>query len=307
MADMINDMMDFEDEIDFENMDVESELEVSDTNITCENSVKLYLREMGSIKMLSADEERRLAEAAANGDKHAQEQLIEANLRLVVSIAKKYMGRGLSFLDLIQEGNLGLITAVQKFDYTMGYKFSTYATYWIKQAISRAIANQSRVIRVPVHMIENMTKLKRAEVALMQVYGRMPSNEELAKNLGVKVSFIKEIRSYMADATSLDIQVGDEEDTTIGSFIEDTSNPNPHDLYAQQEVYRVVFEVLKSLDEREAEVLTLRFGLGGKEPKTLEEVGEIYHLTRERIRQIETKALRKLRHPSRAKMLRDLM
>lgn len=308
MANMIVDFEDF-DENGTEDVDL-TELNVKEdpsTTVVCANSVKMYLRGIGQINLLTSDEEKIIAEKAKNGDTVARDQLIESNLRLVVSIAKKYMNRGLSFLDLIQEGNIGLMKAVDKFDYSLGYKFSTYATYWIKQAISRAIANQGRTIRIPVHMYEDIGKVRKTETELIQTLHHKPSDAEIAKAMNVKLDFIKEVRSYMADTTSLDIQVGDEEDTTIGSFIEDTSIEGPADAFGQDELHSALMSVLHTLDDREAEVIAMRFGLGGVKPMTLEDIGKKFGVTRERIRQIETKAMRKLRHPSRSKMLKDFM
>lgn len=300
--------------IDFDGFDVDDmefdDLEMladTSTSVACANSVKLYLRNIGQINLLTVEQERIIAEKANQGDSYARDQLIEANLRLVVSVAKKYMNRGLSFLDLIQEGNLGLMKAVDKFDSSLGYKFSTYATYWIKQSISRAIANQARTIRVPVHVFEDIGKLRKAENEFTMAMNRTPSDEELAKVMGVKVSTIVEIRSYMADTTSLDIQIGDEEDTTIGSFIEDTSVENPMETFNQMELHTALFNLLDTLDIKESQVLTMRFGLDGNKPMTLEDIGHNLGVTRERIRQIEAKALRKLRHPSRSKMLKDFI
>ena len=308
MEEILN--IDFEnfDDADLEDADF-SDIEVEDPskNIPCANSVKLYLRSIGQINLLTAEEEKAIAERVKAGDPKAREELIAANLRLVVSLAKKYMNRGLSFLDLIQEGNIGLMKAVDKFDYTLGYKFSTYATYWIKQAISRAIANQARTIRIPVHMYENINKVRMGENKLMQSLHRKPSNREIAAAIGESEAFVTEAKSYMADTTSLDIQVGDEEDTTIGSFIEDTSIESPVDSFNDNELHSALVNVLNTLDERESQVITMRFGLDGHKSMTLEDVGKHFGVTRERIRQIENKAMRKLRHPSRSRVLRDFM
>ena len=288
-----------------ENVDLQQKEDIPITN--CTNAVQLYLHNIGQINLLTAEQEQLLAEKANGGDAIAKKRLIESNLRLVVSVAKKYMNRGLSFLDLIQEGNIGLIKAVDKFDCSLGYKFSTYATYWIKQAISRAIANQSRVIRIPVHMYEELSKIRKIETELTQKLDRKPSDEEIAQVMQVKADFIKEVNSYKADIISLDIQVGDKEDTTIGSFIEDITLPDPINSYNQSELHSALMNVLSSLEEREAQVITMRFGLNGKAPMTLEAIGSDFGVTRERIRQIETKAMRKLRHPSRSKMLKDFI
>lgn len=279
--------------------------EVSTSDVTCDNSVKLYLQDISKYKVLDVTEERQLAEAASQGDEIAKQTLINSNLRLVVSVAKKFMGRGLSFLDLIQEGNMGLMIAASKFDYTKGFKFSTFATWWIRQAISRAIANNGRTIRVPVHVIEQMNKVKKAESKLAQEYGRLPNVEEIANEMGEDVKTIKWIQKHINDASSLDLQVGDDEDTTVGSLIEDTSSLNPHETLVQNEIQEAIQSALDTLEEREARVLRLRFGLEDGRPHTLEEVGELYGVTRERIRQIEAKAMRKMRHPSRARILRE--
>ncbi len=292
------------DNFNFEDMDLAAD---SSANIDCANSVKLYLRSIGQINLLTLEQEKAIAARAQAGDIEARELLIESNLRLVVSIAKKYLNRGLSFLDLIQEGNLGLMKAVDKFDGSLGYKFSTYATYWIKQSISRAIANQARTIRIPVHIFEDINKIRKAENELVLAVNRKPTDEEIARYLDVKLDFVKEARSYMVDTTSLDIKVGDDEDTTIGSFIEDTSIQNPIDAFNQTEFHTALSKALESLDEKESQVLAMRFGLDGNKPMTLEDIGKQFGVTRERIRQIETKAMRKLRHPSRSKILKEFI
>lgn len=272
-----------------------------------DNSIKIYMREMGQFSMLSADEEVKLAHRIAEGDQSAKNELVEANLRLVVSLARHYQGCGLSYQDLIQEGNIGLIKAAEKFDISKGFRFSTYASWWIKQALSRAIADQSRTIRIPVHMTENINKFKKTERELLNQLNREPKIKEIADAMGISEKQAKEIQSYIVEPTSLDIQVGDDDDTTIGSFIEDTHFVNPESAYIKESNGDVVNAVLDTLSDREANILRLRFGIGGKKAMTLEEVGKEYGLTRERIRQIEAKALRKLRHPSRANILKECM
>lgn len=272
-----------------------------------DNSIKIYMREMGQFSMLSADEEIKLANRIAEGDQFAKNELVEANLRLVVSLARHYQGCGLSYQDLIQEGNIGLIKAAEKFDVSKGFRFSTYASWWIKQALSRAIADQSRTIRIPVHMTENINKFKKIERELLNQLNREPKIKEIADAMGISEKQAKEIQSYIVEPTSLDIQVGDDDDTTIGSFIEDTHFINPESAYIKESNGDIVNAVLDTLSDREANILRLRFGIGGKKAMTLEEVGKEYGLTRERIRQIEAKALRKLRHPSRANILKECM
>ena len=272
-----------------------------------DDPVRMYLKEIGQVKLLSADEEVELAKRVASGDKAAKDKLTEANLRLVVSIAKKYSGRGLHILDLIQEGNTGLIRAVDKFDWTKGNKFSTYATWWIRQAITRAIADQARTIRVPVHMVEVINKATRCNRKLVQELGREPTMEEIAKELNLPVEKIIEANRTAADTLSLDTPVGDEEDTTIGSFVEDDNTPGPADATSNALLAEALSEILGTLTDREADVLRMRFGMYDGRTHTLEEVGQIFGVTRERIRQIENKAIRKLRHPSRAKRLRDYL
>ena len=267
--------------------------------------VRMYLKEIGQVKLLSAEEEVELAKRISEGDQEAKNKLTEANLRLVVSIAKKYSGRGLHILDLIQEGNTGLIRAVDKFDWTKGNKFSTYATWWIRQAITRAIADQARTIRVPVHMVEVINKATRCNRKLVQELGREPTVEEIAKELGLPVEKIIEANRTAADTLSLDTPVGDEEDTSIGSFVEDERTPGPADATSNALLAEALKEILGTLTEREADVLRMRFGMYDGRTHTLEEVGQIFGVTRERIRQIENKAIRKLRHPSRAKKIRD--
>ena len=270
-----------------------------------DDPVRMYLKEIGQVRLLSADEEIELARRVAEGDKAAKDNLTEANLRLVVSIAKKYSGRGLHILDLIQEGNTGLIRAVDKFDYTKGNKFSTYATWWIRQAITRAIADQARTIRVPVHMVEVINKATRCNRKLVQELGREPSLEEIAAELNLPIEKIIEANRTAADTLSLDMPVGDEEDTTIGSFVEDDNTPSPADATSNTLLAEALTEILSTLTDREADVLRMRFGMFDGRTHTLEEVGQIFGVTRERIRQIENKAIRKLRHPSRAKKIKD--
>ena len=270
-----------------------------------DDPVRMYLKEIGQIPLLSPEEEQELAQRVSEGDQQAKNKLTEANLRLVVSIAKKYSGRGLHILDLIQEGNTGLIRAVDKFDYTKGNKFSTYATWWIRQAITRAIADQARTIRVPVHMVEVINKATRCNRKLVQELGREPTLEEIADELNLPIEKIIEANRTAADTLSLDTPVGDEEDTTIGSFVEDDNTPGPADATSNALLAEALSEILNTLTEREADVLRLRFGMYDGKTHTLEEVGQIFGVTRERIRQIENKAIRKLRHPSRAKKIRD--
>ena len=270
-----------------------------------DDPVRMYLKEIGQVKLLTADEEIELAKRVSEGDKAAKDRLTEANLRLVVSIAKKYSGRGLHILDLIQEGNTGLIRAFDKFDYTKGNKFSTYATWWIRQAITRAIADQARTIRVPVHMVEVINKATRCNRKLVQELGREPTLEEIAAELNLPIEKIIEANRTAADTLSLDMPVGDEEDTTIGSFVEDDNTPGPVDATSNAMLSEALTEILGTLTEREADVLRMRFGMYDGRTHTLEEVGQIFGVTRERIRQIENKAIRKLRHPSRAKKIKD--
>ena len=270
-----------------------------------DDPVRMYLKEIGQVKLLSADEEVELAKRVCEGDQEAKNKLTEANLRLVVSIAKKYSGRGLHILDLIQEGNTGLIRAVDKFDWTKGNKFSTYATWWIRQAITRAIADQARTIRVPVHMVEVINKATRCNRKLVQELGREPTVEEIAAELNLPVEKIIEANRTAADTLSLDTPVGDEEDTSIGSFVEDERTPGPADATSNAMLAEALKEILDTLTEREADVLRMRFGMYDGRTHTLEEVGQQFGVTRERIRQIENKAIRKLRHPSRAKKIKD--
>ena len=275
--------------------------------IGTEDPVRMYLKEIGTVPLLSAEEEIRLAKRKAEGDVNAKERLIEANLRLVVSIAKRYVGRGMQFLDLIQEGNLGLIKAVEKFDYRKGYKFSTYATWWIRQAITRAIADQAKTIRVPVHMVETINKVVRARRTLTQELGREPSNKEIAEMLGEDEDRVTEIMSFSQDPVSMEAPVGDEDDSHLGDFVQDSNALSPEENAIAEMRNKQISLAMKDLTDREQEVITLRFGLDGNQPHTLEEVGQMFHVTRERIRQIEAKALRKLGAPSRKRMLRDFL
>ena len=272
-----------------------------------DDPVRMYLKEIGKVSLLTADEERELAIRMEQGDEEAKKKLCESNLRLVVSIAKRYLNRGLSFLDLIQEGNLGLIKAVDKFDYTKGYKFSTYATWWIRQAITRSIADQARTIRIPVHMVETINKLIRISRQLLQEYGREPTSEEIAKEMGITVEKVREIKKISQDPVSLETPIGEEEDSHLGDFIPDDDVPAPVDAAAYSMLKEQLMEELDTLSDREKKVLMLRFGLEDGRPRTLEEVGKEFNVTRERIRQIEAKALRKLRHPSRSKKLKDYL
>ena len=291
-----------EDDVDMEKID----LSVPD-GISIEDPVRMYLKEIGKVPLLSADEEVELAKRMAEGDEDAKKRLAEANLRLVVSIAKRYVGRGMLFLDLIQEGNLGLIKAVEKFDYHKGFKFSTYATWWIRQAITRAIADQARTIRIPVHMVETINKLIRVSRQLLQELGREPLPEEIAKELDMPVERVREILKISQEPVSLETPIGEEEDSHLGDFIQDDNVPVPAEAAAQTLLKEQLDEVLDTLTEREQKVLRLRFGMNDGRARTLEEVGKEFDVTRERIRQIEAKALRKLRHPSRSRKLRDYL
>ncbi len=299
--------LDTEEDIDMNGLDEEELVDPVDlaAEYSLDDPVRMYLKEIGQVKLLSAEEEIELAKRVAEGDQDAKNKLTEANLRLVVSIAKKYSGRGLHILDLIQEGNTGLIRAVDKFDWTKGNKFSTYATWWIRQAITRAIADQARTIRVPVHMVEVINKSVRCNRKLVQELGREPTVEEIAAELNLPVEKIIEANRTAADTLSLDTPVGDEEDTSIGSFVPDDTSPGPADATSNALLAEALKEILDTLTEREADVLRMRFGMYDGRTHTLEEVGQIFGVTRERIRQIENKAIRKLRHPSRAKKIRD--
>ena len=291
-----------EDEVDMENLD----LSIPD-GISIEDPVRMYLKEIGKVPLLSAEEEIELAKRMENGDQEAKKRLAEANLRLVVSIAKRYVGRGMLFLDLIQEGNLGLIKAVEKFDYRKGYKFSTYATWWIRQAITRAIADQARTIRIPVHMVETINKLIRVSRQLLQELGREPTPEEISEEMGMPVDRVREILKISQEPVSLETPIGEEEDSHLGDFIQDDNVPVPAEAASFTLLREQLVEVLGTLTEREQKVLRLRFGLDDGRARTLEEVGKEFNVTRERIRQIEAKALRKLRHPSRSRKLKDYL
>ena len=306
------------DDIDDEEPDIEDLKEVEDLKldeitdtsyegINVDDPVRMYLREIGRIPLLTFDQELDLAKRILDGDEEAKKELAESNLRLVVSIAKKYVGRGMLFLDLIQEGNMGLIKAVEKFDYTKGFKFSTYATWWIRQAITRAIADQARTIRIPVHMVETINKLIRTSRHLLQQLGREPTPEEIAAEMEIPVEKVMEIQKIAQDPVSLETPIGEEDDSHLGDFIQDDDSPAPHDSAAYTLLKEQLEEVMNTLTPREATVLKLRFGLEDGKARTLEEVGREFDVTRERIRQIEAKALRKLRHPSRSKKLRDYM
>ena len=275
--------------------------------VTIDDPVKVYLKEIGRVALLSSDEEVELAIRMANGDPYARKRLSEANLRLVVSIAKRYVGRGMQFLDLIQEGNLGLIKAVEKFDHTKGFKFSTYATWWIRQAITRAIADQARTIRIPVHMVETINKVKKVSSQLLHKNGHEPTAEEIAKEIDMSVDKVREIMRVAQEPVSLETPIGEEEDSHLGDFIPDDDAPAPADAASHILLKEQLSEVLHTLTPREEKVLRLRFGLEDGRSRTLEEVGKEFNVTRERIRQIEAKALRKLRHPSRSKKLRDFL
>ncbi len=304
---------DFDEEPDVEELEKVEDIKVEDINtmnfdgINVDDPVRMYLREIGKIPLLSFDEELELAKKVIEGDEDAKQKLAESNLRLVVSIAKKYVGRGMLFLDLIQEGNMGLIKAVEKFDYTKGYKFSTYATWWIRQAITRAIADQARTIRIPVHMVETINKLIRTSRHLLQQLGREPTPEEIAQEMEIPVEKVMEIQKIAQDPVSLETPIGEEDDSHLGDFIQDEDSPAPQDSAAYTLLKEQLEEVMNTLTPREAKVLKLRFGLEDGRARTLEEVGREFQVTRERIRQIEAKALRKLRHPSRSKKLKDYM
>ena len=308
---LLND--DFEEEPDIEDLKEVEDLkldQITDTSyegISVDDPVRMYLREIGKIPLLSYEKELELAKRILENDEEAKQELAEANLRLVVSIAKKYVGRGMLFLDLIQEGNMGLIKAVEKFDYTKGFKFSTYATWWIRQAITRAIADQARTIRIPVHMVETINRLIRTSRHLLQQLGREPTPEEIAQEMELPVEKVMEIQKIAQDPVSLETPIGEEDDSHLGDFIQDEDSPAPHDAASYTLLREQLEEVMNTLTPREAKVLKLRFGLEDGKARTLEEVGKEFQVTRERIRQIEAKALRKLRHPSRSKKLRDYM
>lgn len=291
-----------------EPVQVEEEIDMNmpdGTNV--DDHVRMYLKEIGKVPLLTAEEEHELARKMADGDEEAKQRLIETNLRLVVSIAKKYVGRGLLFLDLIQEGNLGLIKAVEKFDYSKGYKFSTYSTWWIRQSITRAIADQARTIRVPVHMVETINKLIRVSRQLLQEYGREATPEEIAKEMNMSIEKVREIMKIAQEPVSLEMPIGEEEDTKLGEFIPDEDAPAPSEAASFMLLKEQLVDVLDTLTPREERVLRLRFGLDDGRSRTLEEVGKVFNVTRERIRQIEAKALRKLRHPSRSRKLKDFL
>ena len=304
---------DFEEEPDIEDLKEVEDLKLDQTTdtsyegISVDDPVRMYLREIGKIPLLSYEKELELAKRILENDEEAKQELAEANLRLVVSIAKKYVGRGMLFLDLIQEGNMGLIKAVEKFDYTKGFKFSTYATWWIRQAITRAIADQARTIRIPVHMVETINRLIRTSRHLLQQLGREPTPEEIAQEMELPVEKVMEIQKIAQDPVSLETPIGEEDDSHLGDFIQDEDSPAPHDAASYTLLREQLEEVMNTLTPREAKVLKLRFGLEDGKARTLEEVGKEFDVTRERIRQIEAKALRKLRHPSRSKKLRDYM
>ena len=302
-----------DDDADIDKMDDEEEIELDKIDlsvpegVSIEDPVRMYLKEIGKVSLLTADEEIELAKRMEQGDEDAKKRLAEANLRLVVSIAKRYVGRGMLFLDLIQEGNLGLIKAVEKFDYRKGYKFSTYATWWIRQAITRAIADQARTIRIPVHMVETINKLIRVSRQLLQELGREPTPEEIAEEMDMPVDRVREILKISQEPVSLETPIGEEEDSHLGDFIQDDNVPVPADAAAFTLLKEQLVEVLSTLTDREQKVLRLRFGLDDGRARTLEEVGKEFNVTRERIRQIEAKALRKLRHPSRSRKLKDYL
>ena len=302
-----------DDDMDIDGLDDEEEVELDKIDlsvpegVSIEDPVRMYLKEIGKVPLLSAEEEIELAKKMEQGDENAKKRLAEANLRLVVSIAKRYVGRGMLFLDLIQEGNLGLIKAIEKFDYRKGYKFSTYATWWIRQAITRAIADQARTIRIPVHMVETINKLIRVSRQLLQELGREPTPEEIAEEMDMPVDRVREILKISQEPVSLETPIGEEEDSHLGDFIQDDNVPVPADAAAFTLLKEQLVEVLGTLTEREQKVLRLRFGLDDGRARTLEEVGKEFNVTRERIRQIEAKALRKLRHPSRSRKLKDYL
>lgn len=302
----VDDMID--DDLKDDDIDIKkTEVKGYEPSVHINDPVRMYLKEIGKVDLLHAEEEMELAKRIEQGDVEARKKLCEANLRLVVSIAKRYVNRGMSFLDLIQEGNLGLLKAVEKFDYTKGFKFSTYATWWIRQAITRAIADQARTIRIPVHMVETINKLKRVQRMLIQDLGRDPNAAEIAKEMGLPEEKVRDIMKISQDPVSLETPIGEEEDSHLGDFIPDDDAVAPEEAASYMLLRSQLFEVLKTLTDREAKVLILRFGLEDGRPRTLEEVGDIFCVTRERIRQIEAKALRKLRHPTRSKKLRDFL
>ena len=309
----IGDIEDMEDIDDLGELDEAEDIDLSQIDLSApegvgiDDPVRMYLKEIGKIPLLSLEEEIEISKRMEQGDDDAKKQLAEANLRLVVSIAKRYVGRGLQLLDLIQEGNLGLIKAVDKFDYKMGYKFSTYATWWIRQAITRAIADQARTIRIPVHMVETINKLNRVSRQLVQELGREPSAKEISERINMPIDKVREILKISQEPVSLETPIGEEDDSHLGDFIQDDNVPIPAEAATYTMLKEQIVDVLTTLTERERRVLNLRFGLEDGRPRTLEEVGKVFHVTRERIRQIEAKALRKLRHPSRSKKLRDYL
>lgn len=307
LADELEEEPDIEDLKEVEELKLDEITDTSYEGINVDDPVRMYLREIGRIGLLTFDQELELAKRILKGDEEAKQELAESNLRLVVSIAKKYVGRGMLFLDLIQEGNMGLIKAVEKFDYTKGFKFSTYATWWIRQAITRAIADQARTIRIPVHMVETINKLIRTSRHLLQQMGREPTPDEIAAEMEIPVEKVMEIQKIAQDPVSLETPIGEEDDSHLGDFIQDDDSPAPHDSAAYTLLKEQLEDVMNTLTPREAKVLKLRFGLEDGKARTLEEVGREFEVTRERIRQIEAKALRKLRHPSRSKKLRDYM
>ncbi|MCR5553628.1 MAG: RNA polymerase sigma factor RpoD [bacterium] len=288
-------------------MENDEELEKLANQVSVDDPVKMYLKDIGKVPLLSAEEEIEIAKKMAEGDEDAKHQLSEANLRLVVSIAKRYVGRGMLFLDLIQEGNFGLMKAVEKFDYTKGYRFSTYATWWIKQSITRAIADQARTIRIPVHMYETINKLSKVVKQLVQKLGREPQTDEIAKEMGISEEKVREIQKISQDTVSLDSPVGEEEDSNLGTFLQDENATNPSDSATILMLKEQLLDVLNTLTPREQKVIMLRYGIDDGHPRTLEEVGREFNVTRERIRQIEAKALKKLKHPSRSKKLKDFL
>jgi RNA polymerase primary sigma factor len=313
ITDNMADALILDDDADMVDLDDEEEVELDKIDlsvpegVSIEDPVRMYLKEIGKVSLLTAEEEIELAKRMEEGDENAKKRLAEANLRLVVSIAKRYVGRGMLFLDLIQEGNLGLIKAVEKFDYRKGYKFSTYATWWIRQAITRAIADQARTIRIPVHMVETINKLIRVSRQLLQELGREPTPEEIAEEMDMSVDRVREILKISQEPVSLETPIGEEEDSHLGDFIQDDNVPVPADAAAFTLLKEQLVEVLSTLTDREQKVLRLRFGLDDGRARTLEEVGKEFNVTRERIRQIEAKALRKLRHPSRSRKLKDYL
>lgn len=305
VSDEISDIDDIEKDVERLESAEDMERALIQEGLAIDDPVRMYLREIGKVPLLGADVESELAEKMAAGDEIAKNKLVESNLRLVVSIAKRYVGKGMFFLDLIQEGNLGLMKAVDKFDFTKGYKFSTYATWWIRQAITRAIADQARTIRIPVHMVETIHRVSRYQRQLLQENGREPTEAELAEKMGMSVEKVREVMKIALDPVSLETPIGEEDDSHLGDFIPDEDSPSPEEEVFTDMLREQLDEVLHTLTEREEQVLKLRFGLTDGRPRTLEEVGQAFNITRERIRQIEAKALRKLRHPSRSKMLKE--